>query len=125
MERVLVADDDDILRATLAEVLTRAGYSVTSVPDGGSLQEALEGGHFAVAVLNLGVPGLGDALLATRLRGRGTGVVALAGSGVERDQASVYDNGADLYFRKPVDGRVLASAIKRLAERVGKRRASR
>jgi len=63
--RLLVADDDDELRAVLRRVLEREGYEVTTAADGVQARALLAGSVFDFLVSDIQMPGLdGFALLA-------------------------------------------------------------
>ncbi|HEY3644036.1 MAG TPA: response regulator, partial [Gammaproteobacteria bacterium] len=66
-DHILLVDDDAEIRALLSEYLTREGFSVTAVPDGRSMDEALEDERFDLAVLDLMLPGEDGVSLCKRL----------------------------------------------------------
>ena len=60
--RVLLVDDEEIIRTAASEALTRLGYDVRLAADGaegaGLYEEAMQGGHaFDVVLLDLTIPG--------------------------------------------------------------------
>src|SRR5574341_1547523 len=57
--RVLVIDDEPIIRDVLQEILAREGYGIKSVPDAESGLEALDGHEFDLIILDLMLPGMG------------------------------------------------------------------
>ena len=61
---ILIIDDDDNLRNTLALILQKAGYSVTTVENADGALHILKAGAFDLAFLDLKMPGMdGSALL--------------------------------------------------------------
>ena len=56
-EKILLADDDRQLRETLQEFLTGRGYAVTAAADGHEAMAAMQEQEFAVALLDLMLPG--------------------------------------------------------------------
>ena len=56
--RLLIADDDDELRAILRKVLTREGYDVTVAVDGREAVRSLEETNFDFLVSDIQMPGL-------------------------------------------------------------------
>ena len=58
MTRILLAEDDDSLRAFLARALERAGYAVTSCADGEAALEALETARFDLLLTDIVMPGV-------------------------------------------------------------------
>ena len=96
-----------------------SGYRVTAVGSGRAFYRALDDKEFTVALIDIGLPDQSGLVLAEYLRANTTtGVIVLTARDTEGDQLSGYEAGADLYLTKPVNSRVLGSAIARLAERL-------
>jgi DNA-binding NtrC family response regulator len=57
--RILVIDDEAIIREVLEEILTREGHTITLAPDAETGLKALEREEFDLVVLDLMLPGLG------------------------------------------------------------------
>lgn len=57
MARILLAEDDDSLRAFLTRALERAGYEVRSCADGNEAIEALIDGPYEVLLTDIVMPG--------------------------------------------------------------------
>lgn len=114
---ILVEDEPDI-RLNLAEYLTKVGFDVTAVDNGLKFYHALAERPFAVAVIDLGLPDMDGLQLVEYLRNNSTmrSIILTARTSVD-DRVSGYDCGADLYICKPVDGRELAAALKRIIQR--------
>src|SRR6185369_11431559 len=58
MARILIADDEESIRMVLATALTQAGHDVDTVATGGDALNALTGGDFDVAILDIRMPDL-------------------------------------------------------------------
>ncbi|MBE7217497.1 MAG: response regulator [Caulobacteraceae bacterium] len=58
MPRILLAEDDDSLRAFLSRALERAGYTVTSCPDGETALSALDQGPWDLLLTDIVMPGV-------------------------------------------------------------------
>jgi two-component system, cell cycle response regulator len=69
-ERILLADDDRQLRQTLQEFLTGQRYEVTTAADGYEALAALQAEEFALALLDLRLPGYSGLDLLSRLKAR-------------------------------------------------------
>lgn len=115
---IVVADDDDELRAILTEVLRDEGYDVVGVSAGDRLIELLSVNRPRLLLLDLSMPALDlDAtmrLLRAPDRPGATCVVAL--SGAERLDEVALRHGFDGALRKPVELEFLL----RLAARAGR-----
>lgn len=117
--RIIVVEDDDDLRESVKEFLTRSGYLVTAVGTGRAFYRALDEGSYTIAVIDIGLPDQSGLVLAEYLRANtGTGIIIMTARDGEEDQLQGYDAGADLYLTKPVTSRVLCSAISRLTDRL-------
>lgn len=58
LTRILLAEDDDSLRAFLARALERAGYEVRSCADGEQAIEALSDGPYDLLLTDIVMPGV-------------------------------------------------------------------
>lgn len=73
---VLLAEDDDALRATAARLLERLGYRVIAVPDGAAALDFLlqRGDEVDVAILDVVMPGLAGPAVLEQVRERRPGL---------------------------------------------------
>ena len=55
-ERILIVDDEEVIRTLLREVLTTEGYQVVTAVDGQDGIAALEGDHFDLVITDLVMP---------------------------------------------------------------------
>ena len=67
-EKILLADDDQQLRETLQEFLAEQGYAVTAAADGRMAMAALQEQEFALALLDLMLPGYSGLDLLSHLK---------------------------------------------------------
>ncbi len=111
-ERVLVVDDEDLVRRVVADMLQHAGYDVVSAADGGEALEKLEELGFALMVLDLRMPGLSgeDVLRRAREISPRTRVVCFSGTDVEVE-------GADAILPKPVGAEELLETVRTALDR--------
>jgi CheY-like chemotaxis protein len=106
--KVLVADDDRIAAAVLAQTLSRWEFDVTVVADGADAWRHLEGASApTLAVLDRMMPGLDGAEVCRRVRrdlpNANMYLVLLTSLGSGQDVVSGLDAGADDYVTKPFD----------------------
>jgi PAS domain S-box-containing protein len=87
--RVLVVDDEEGIRKTLARILTKRGNTVILAPSGAEALKAwdAQAGGFDLVVTDLRMPGMGGEELIRALRARGALVPVLAMSGYPEDQS--------------------------------------
>lgn len=68
--RVLVVEDELLIRWSIAETLTRAGCEVTEAEDGASALQAATDGQFDAVVLDYRLPDSNDLKLLEAIRGK-------------------------------------------------------
>lgn len=66
--RLLLVEDNELLRGILREQLEEAGYSVTVAADGTEGLQAVQKGDFALVISNVRMPGLDGVELLRRMR---------------------------------------------------------
>ena len=116
--RVLVVEDNHDLRESVVECLGLAGLSAVGVGSASECYQALAGGQFNVALVDIGLPDQSGYVLANYIRANTSlAVIILTARDALDDRVRGYDAGADLYLVKPVDGRELAAAVISLAQR--------
>jgi signal transduction histidine kinase/ActR/RegA family two-component response regulator len=67
-ERVLVAEDDELVRGVAVRILERAGYKVTAVENGAAACDAAAAAEFDLIVLDVVMPGMSCQEVVDRLR---------------------------------------------------------
>jgi two-component system response regulator QseB len=117
--RVLLAEDDPMIGASIRQGLRQDGFAVDWVEDGRAAELALaERVHDAI-VLDLGLPkrkGL-EVLAAMRRGGDGRPVLILTARDAVADRIAGLDAGADDYVVKPFDLDELAARLRALLRR--------
>lgn len=112
MASVLVIEDDQRIRETLARSLTEAGHAVRTEATGADALQAVVGWEPDVVVLDLGLPDLDGADVLRMLRGVST-VPVIVATARDDDQEVVrlLESGADDYVVKPYSAAQLAARI--------------
>ena len=118
---VLVADDDEDIRALVTFRLERAGYRVVAAENGEhALSVALESSP-ALAVLDVMMPRLDGYELTRRLREheatQSMPVILLTARAQEADVARGFDVGADDYIKKPFSPQELRARVQAILGR--------
>lgn len=110
--RILVVDDNDVLRALLGQALESGGYEVIAAE---SVAAALQVVHPLpdLCIVDYAMPGPNGAELVAALRAMaGTGRVPVIGlSGIEEGVRALAAAGAEIALRKPVAERVLLETV--------------
>jgi two-component system, OmpR family, alkaline phosphatase synthesis response regulator PhoP len=104
MKKILIIDDDRVLRRTLAAALEIEGYGVAEAADGREgLNKALSGG-FDLVVLDVVMPSLGGLDVCRKLREAGRQIPLIVMSGKKKkevDKVLGLELGGDDYLAKP------------------------
>jgi two-component system response regulator MprA len=113
--KVLVVDDDDVVRSTLADLLTVEGYAIETAADG---YEALEKAAVLqpdIILLDMAMPRLDGWGVAGEVRARGqtTRIVVMTIARVAPVAARSIE--ADGYVPKPIVPEALLGEIRRLS----------
>ena len=124
MKKILVCEDEQVIREFVVINLKRAGYEAYEAENGEQALEIYEreGGDFDVAVLDIMMPGKYDGLAVCKeLRKRsGTiGIILLTAKTQEMDKVSGLMMGADDYMTKPFAPEELTARIRALTRRQG------
>ena len=119
--RLLLIEDNEQLSQLLTNELEGAGFAVDVVTSVGEGQAVLASNHYAVVVLDLGLPD-GDGLAVLReLRERGdpTPVLILTARDGVQDRVTGLRSGADDYLAKPFAFEELLARLQALLRRPG------
>ena len=117
--RVLLAEDDPMIGASVRQGLRQDGFTVDWVADGRAAELALADGVHDALLLDLGLPkraGL-EVLGAMRRRGDGRPVLILTARDAVADRVAGLDAGADDYMVKPFELDELAARLRALLRR--------
>jgi DNA-binding response OmpR family regulator len=100
--RILIVEDENTLRDTLAYNLTREGYEVSLSGDGTEALELARADKFDLIVLDIMLPSL-DGLSFCRIlrKEQATPIIMLTARGGEVDRIIGLESGADDYIVKP------------------------
>ena len=101
--RILIAEDEKTLNATLKKRLEEQSYSVDACLDGQEALDYLDSAEYDVVLLDIMMPkksGL-EVLRALRKKGRQTPVLLLTAKDSIEDRVAGLDAGADDYLVKP------------------------
>jgi signal transduction histidine kinase/CheY-like chemotaxis protein len=118
--RILIVDDNADAAETLVLMLEASGYEVRGAPDGPSALAYLDEFVPALAILDIGLPGMDGYELARRLREdprtAGIALIALTGYGREPDRTRALANDFQEHLVKPVRPDRLLDAVSQLLD---------
>lgn len=111
-ERVLVVDDEEMVRRVVADILQHAGYEVASAGNGHEALDALRKSGFALLILDLRMPGIGgeEVIVQARKLSPATRVVCFSGTDSDVE-------GVDAMLTKPVGAEELLETVREVLDR--------
>jgi DNA-binding response OmpR family regulator len=116
--RVLVVDDEPIVREVLSRYLTRAGFEVSAAADGQVALEIFEASRPELVVLDLMLPRVDGLEVFRRIRASdGAAVIMLTARGEETDRVVGLELGADDYVAKPFSPREVVARVRAVLRR--------
>ncbi len=122
MKRILVVEDEDVIRDFVVINLQRAGYDVVDVSNGEAALEVFEAenGDFDVVLLDVMMPGIDGFTVCKRLRQKSTtiGIIMLTAKTQEMDKVGGLMIGADDYVTKPFSPSELVARVDAISRRV-------
>lgn len=118
--RLLLADDDGLMRVLLAAVYEAHGHEVESFVDGTAIWDAFDASPAEMVVLDWEMPGMDGLEVCRRIRahprGADTFLQVITARGGMSNLDAVLDSGADDYISKPVTPDEVTARL-RIAER--------
>ncbi len=118
MKKVLLIDDDVELVEMFQEYLTQEGFSVATAHDGVKGTALALSGAFAIAVLDVMMPGTNGIETLRRVREHSRlPILMLTGRGDDTDRILGLELGADDYVTKPCTPRELTARIRAILRR--------
>jgi two-component system, OmpR family, response regulator TctD len=121
--KVLLIEDDEAMRTTLARALVRRGFVVDVCADGHLAVDAWKSANADVVLLDLSLPGRDGLhiLKDARAQGLSTPVLILTARGTVGDRVLGLNSGADDYLPKPFDLDELEARVRALVRAVGRK----
>jgi DNA-binding response OmpR family regulator len=117
-KRILIADDEPNIVASLEFLMEQAGYEVKAVADGNEALAAVASFRPDLVLLDVMMPGRSGYEVCEKLKGdaatRGVKVVMLSAKGRDVEVAKGIDLGADAYVTKPFSTRELAAKVREM-----------
>ena len=114
--RILVVDDDEVVRALLSTIIETAGFRSASVANATEALTALAGSHFDLVLLDLSMPEVDGFKFLKLLQANSVTrppVLVVTSSTSEEDVIRSFGFGADDYVSKPIHARELIARVER------------
>ena len=118
MKRALIVEDDPAIAELERDYLEAAGFSAEIAPDGPSGIERLSGGGWALAIVDLMLPGADGFAVCREARRLGeTPLMVVSARSADLDKVRALGLGADDYLVKPFSPAELVARAKAHVER--------
>lgn len=112
VKRILFADDDRLVLATMAKGLRDAGFAVSTANSGAEALDLASEAHFDLALLDIRMPGLSGIETAQQLREKhGLPAMFLTAYGEQALVQEAIAKGGLTYVMKPIDVAQLVPAV--------------
>lgn len=110
--KILVAEDDDVERESLVELLRVWDYEARATSDGVEALKEIASSAFDLVVSDLYMPHMSGLELLKELRERFPSVPCIIVSGAEQQKLEAMRLGAWSFFKKPVDSEQLRASVR-------------
>ena len=119
MDRILIVEDDNVLREELSAFLKNSGYDTVCITDFDSISHQIQTSDADLILLDINLPGVnGQALLKELRKERDTPVIMLTSRTSELDEVLSMSYGADDYITKPYSPKELVLRVNNIIKRV-------
>ena len=121
MKKILIVEDDQVLREQLMHLLENSGYEAMGVTCFETVREQLENTDADLILMDINLPGTnGEALLQEYRKKHETPVIMLTSRTGEMDEVLSMSYGADDYVTKPYNPTILLLRISAVLKRAVK-----
>lgn len=119
--KILIVDDEELIRSVIKEYATIEGYSVDEAENGEVAVEKCKCENYDLIIMDIMMPKL-DGYQAVREihKNNNTPVMMLSARGEEYDKLLGFDLGIDDYVQKPFSPKELMARVKAILKRVNK-----
>lgn len=115
--KIILAEDNDLLRKSLAFFLEINGYTVDQFHDGSDALEAIKTNNYEMVLTDINMPGKSGMEITRYMRvdmNADTPIIIFTSSNVEQTELDSFDIGANEFIAKPVSPSVLLVRMKKL-----------
>lgn len=118
--KILVVDDEELIREMLTKAFTTAGYQVRTAASGEDALAVLRQERYPVLFLDLNLPGMNGLELCRKVKEDNPAAIAYALTGYASlfEVVTCREAGFDDYFTKPAELRALLQATEQAFEKL-------
>jgi DNA-binding response OmpR family regulator len=122
MRKLLLIEDDDLLRKSLAHFLRNQQFEVVEASNGAEALDEIRAASFNLIITDLNIPYIGGLEIINVIRNElflRVPVIVLTSSGVETTELEAFDIGASEFIPKPFSPPILKARIEKLIQNTG------
>jgi DNA-binding response OmpR family regulator len=115
--RIILSEDNDILRKSLSFFLESKGFTVDQFSDGRDALDAIEANSYDLILTDINMPGASGMEITQYVRqslNSDIPIIIFTSSGVEQTELDSFNIGANEFMAKPVSPAVLLVRINKL-----------
>jgi two-component system response regulator Irr len=115
--RIILSEDNDMLRKSLSFFLESKGFTVDQFSDGKEALDAIEKNNYDLILTDINMPGISGMEITQYVReslGSDIPIIIFTSSGIEQTELDSFDIGANEFIAKPVSPAVLLVRINKL-----------
>lgn len=115
--RIILSEDNEILRKSLSFFLESNGFTVDQFSDGKDALDAIETNDYDLILTDINMPGISGMEITQYVRqriGSDIPIIIFTSSGIEQTELDSFDLGANEFIAKPVSPAVLLVRINKL-----------
>ncbi|KML44520.1 MULTISPECIES: response regulator transcription factor [Bacillaceae] len=121
MKKILIAEDEEILRMLIADTLEEGDFEVDEAEDGEEALKLLEKKQFDLVILDYMMPGLTGLDVIRKIRGeqalnKEVKILMLSAKSQQNEQEEVLKAGADYFMVKPFSPLQLFEKVGKIAD---------
>ncbi len=115
--KIILAEDNEMLRKSLSFFLDQKGFKVTQFANGQEALNTIKEINYDLILLDINIPGISGMEITQFVRSEmylDTPIIIFTSSNVEQTEIDCFDIGADEFIAKPISPLVLISRINNL-----------
>lgn len=118
--RILLAEDNDMLRKSLNFFLVQKGFNVDQFADGQEALNSIKENNYDLILADINIPGISGMEITQYVRTQMLSdipIIIFTSSNVEQTEIDCFDIGADEFIAKPISPLVLITRINNLLKK--------
>lgn len=115
--KIILAEDNDILRKSLSYFLESKGFEVDQFADGKEALDSIRNKQYDIILSDINMPGISGFEITQYIRVTlklNTPIIIFTSSGIEQTELDSFDIGANDFMAKPISPQVLLVRINKL-----------